>query len=593
MAEPDGRDRAAVQPPEPDDQTSYSDPAFDDLRRLLVGQEREQLAAILDHLHDADARRREVGDVLPQVLLEHAADPRFTHALTPPVERAITASVSRNPGPLADALFPVMGPAIRKAVAASLAAMVESLNRTLEQRLSWRAVVWRLEALRTGKSFGEIMLLHTLVYRVEQVFLIERTSGLLLQHVREGASEVRDVDMVSGMLTAIRDFVQDSFRVADTDGLEALKVGELSVWIEQGPHAVIAAVIRGVAPRTFRSTLQSAIERIHVEFADEFARFKGDIGPFESGRPILDGLLHSEFSATEAPSHRPIWIAAAVALVVLLIWIGFSIRARQRWNHYLDALGAEPGIVVVSTGRASGRFAVSGLRDPLARNPEALLGASGLTPADVTARWSAYYAPDAPLAAARARQVLQPPAGVSLHLENGVLSINGPAPLPWLADAGRLAPLIPGVSRLDASAAIDALARAQITEMESRTPLFVKGQAALARGQDVVLQQIVDSANRLRAAAVQAGRRFRIDVVGHADADGAVEANLPLSRARAAFVASTLTAAVGDRFDVISTGVGSDNPFGSSPDESDKQKNRCVTVRVTPIDPVDAKDIRP
>ena len=45
------------------------------------------------------------------------------------------------------------------------------------------------------------MLLHTLRYRVEQVFLIERSSGLLLQHVTEGSGEVRDADMVSGMLT--------------------------------------------------------------------------------------------------------------------------------------------------------------------------------------------------------------------------------------------------------------------------------------------------------------------------------------------------------------------------------------------------------
>ena len=582
MAEPAGRKRAALQPSEPDDPTSNSAAAFVDLRRLLVGQDLDELAAIQAHLHDVDARRREVGDVLPQVLLEHAADPRLTHALTPPVERAITASVSRNPGPLADALFPVMGPAIRKAVAASLAAMLESLNRTLEQSMSWRSLVWRIEALRTGKSFGEVMLLHTLVYRVEQVFLIERTSGLLLQHVREGVDEVRDVDMVSGMLTAIRDFVQDSFRVAQTDGLEALKVGELSVWIEQGPHAVIAAVIRGASPRTFRNTLQSALERIHLEFADEFSQFKGDTGPFEASRPTLEALLRSEFHATERRSRRSIWIATAILLGALLVWAGFSLRARQRWIHYLDALRAEPGIVVVSTGRARGRCTVSGLRDPLARNPETLLAASRLTPADVTTHWSAYYAPDPPLAIARARQVLQPPAGVALDLKDGVLSVGGPAPLPWLADAARMAPLIPGVSRLDAARAIDAIAREQITEIEARVPMFVKGEAALVAGQEVVLEQLVNHAAALAAAAAVSGRRFRIEVIGHADADGPDEANLPLSHARADLVGNALAEAVGDRLDVVGIGAGSDNPFGLSPDESIKQKNRSVTVRVTP-----------
>ena len=42
----------------------------------------------------------------------------------------------RNPRPLADALFPIIGPAIRKAIATTLSGMLESLNTTLEHSLS-------------------------------------------------------------------------------------------------------------------------------------------------------------------------------------------------------------------------------------------------------------------------------------------------------------------------------------------------------------------------------------------------------------------------------------------------------------------------
>ncbi len=312
-----GPDRGATAPPiadpgEGDDHVhlpGLADGGYAQLRQLLLGRELDQLSAIVERLDDPDIRRREIGEVLPHVLLEHTSDPRFTHALTPPVERAITASVRKNPAPLADALFPVIGPAIRKAVSAALSGMVEALNRTLEHSLSWRSLTWRVEAMRSGKSFGEVMLLHTLVYRVEQVFLIQRGSGLLLQHVTEGSGEVADVDMVSGMLTAIRDFVGDSFRVADADSLEALKVGELSIWIEQGPKAVIAAVLRGTAPRSYRTTLQAAIERIHLEFADEFDDFKGDAAAFEGARPTLDACIHTEYLANARPGRRSIWVA--------------------------------------------------------------------------------------------------------------------------------------------------------------------------------------------------------------------------------------------------------------------------------------------
>ena len=68
-----------------------------------------------------------------------------------------------------------------------------------------------MTAWRTGKSFAEVVLLNTLVYRVEQVFLIHAQTGLLLQHVVADAVTAQDADMVSGMLTAIRDFARDSF----------------------------------------------------------------------------------------------------------------------------------------------------------------------------------------------------------------------------------------------------------------------------------------------------------------------------------------------------------------------------------------------
>ena len=86
------------------------------------------------------------------------------------------------------------------------------MNQTLGRSFSAQGLKWRLEAWRTGKALREVVLLRTLVYRVEQVFLIHRETGLLLQHVSAGPRRAsQDADMVSGMLTAIRDFVQDSF----------------------------------------------------------------------------------------------------------------------------------------------------------------------------------------------------------------------------------------------------------------------------------------------------------------------------------------------------------------------------------------------
>ncbi|MEO8349653.1 MAG: OmpA family protein, partial [Acidobacteriota bacterium] len=230
-----------------------SDP-LGELRRLLLVAEEAQVSRIQERLDDPEIHAEDVSRVLPEaIVLRSAKDDDFSRALQPTVEKAIVTSVRRDPQVLVDALFPVMGPAIRKAIASALASMVESFSETLEHSFSVQGVKWRMEAWRTGKPLAEVILLRTVVYRVEQVFLIHRESGLLLQHVSATAAGVQDADMVSGMLTAIRDFVHDSFGGKEGDSLDTFQVGERSVWIEQGPHATLAAVVRGSAPRELRT----------------------------------------------------------------------------------------------------------------------------------------------------------------------------------------------------------------------------------------------------------------------------------------------------------------------------------------------------
>ena len=158
-----------------------------------------------------------------------------------------------------------------------------------------QGIKWRLEALRSRKPFSEIVLLHSIVYRVEQVFLIHKKTGLMLQHVVRAETDLQDADMVSSMLTAIRDFVADSFKVEEDEGLETIRVGELTVWIEQGPLAILAVVIRGNAPQSLRLLIQETLENIHSAYVEVLESFGGDTAPFEEARPALEACLVSQY----------------------------------------------------------------------------------------------------------------------------------------------------------------------------------------------------------------------------------------------------------------------------------------------------------
>lgn len=568
------------------DRTTAADAAhasdFAELRSLIVGPEQRQLHTIQARLDDPASQARDVSRVLPVAMLLRKDDPQMTRALAPTVEEALTASVRRNPRPLADALFPIFGPAIRKAIAASLSSMLESLNQTLDHSLSWRSLQWRVTALRTGKSFAEIVLLNTLVYRVEQVLLIDRDTGLLLQHVTSSAVKAQDADMVSGMLTAIRDFARDSFRVSEDEALDQFRVGDLSVWVEQGPHAILATVIRGNAPSELRQRMQEAVEHVHARMADVLVDFDGNAQPFEAVRPTLEGLIESSYRTERKKSSPVLWLVVGIILLLLGWWAYSAVMARSRWNSYLSALRAEPGIVVVSTERRDGRYVINGLRDPLARDPGALLSGTGIAADDVVGNWELYQALDPQIVRQRARALLRAPDSVDLSFADGVLTASGSAPVDWMRESARIARLVPGVARYDDTALVQGEAARIAQDLSASNVLFARGSTAFEPGSEAVLASHLARIRELDTLGEIAGRTFTVEIVGHADGDGSPETNDSLSVSRANIVRAAIDNLRLPRVRTDARGVGSREPLNQSPSETDKRANRRVALRLDP-----------
>jgi OOP family OmpA-OmpF porin len=577
-----------AKPAEPADAASRPPRATDDLeevRRVIVGPERRQLRALTARLDDRAARTREIGQVLPDALAMRAGDPQLTRALAPSFEETITASVRRNPQPLADALFPVMGPAIRKAIAHTLNAMVESLNRTVDQSLSLRALQWRFTAWRTGRSFAEVALLNTLVYRVEQVFLIHRESGLLVQHVALPDAPAQDADMISGMLTAIRDFTRDSFGASGDEALDAFRVGETAVLVEQGPHAILAAVVRGTPSPGLRTRLQEALESVHLQRGAELEAYDGDSAPFQSVRPVLDECLQTELKpGARSTSWRRWAFAAALVLIALAAWGALRWRDRARFDDYVARLASQPGIIVIESGRRAGKFYVRGLRDPLAADPSALVSGAGLAADRVEQLWEAYSSHERELAIARARAILRWPDSVQVDSRDGILVASGSADSAWIVEAQRLAPLVPGVSALDASSVVDTTLEAIVAGIESTSLTFPKGRAELTPGQSSLVDGLRAGLSSLDSIGRASGVQFRVEIVGHTDSDGAEDQNVPLSRRRADVVRTLVDAARLGSVDVVTSGAGSHAPLARGGTEEEKRQNRRVAFRVVPRD---------
>ena len=422
---------------------------LEELRRLLISREQDELRELRAQLADKEQRARDISSVLPQaVKLSRERGSELTHALLPAVEGSVRDSIEKRPQVFIDALHPIIGSVVRRSIAESLRTLLQSFNQSLEHTFSWRGLKWRFEALRTGRSFAEVVMLRSLVFRVEQLFLIHRETSLSLLHVSADPATAQDSDMVAGMLSAIQDFARDSFKTGQDATLEEFRVGELQVWIAPGRHAYLAAVLRGNPPRELRTTLEETIESVHILKASALAEFQGDAATFASLRPELEACLRAQYDDSKAGSQRKgrAWLVIAALLGLLAAAIVVAWRREAQWDDFISRLRAQPGITVTEAERGwFSQSRVAGLRDPLAPDPAAIARDAKLNPDGIRFDWKDYQALDSTLILQRFQTAYPAPSTVTAKVEKGVLILSGAAPYEWIVPVREGAAKISGI----------------------------------------------------------------------------------------------------------------------------------------------------
>ncbi len=527
---------------------SHADAELARLREILFGREQRELEALRARVAQLGFTPERLADELPSAIFRRTdrGDRQLAIALAPSVQQALGESVRKHPATIATAIFPVLGPAIRKAIGEAMAGLVASVNTGIGQSLSLRGLQWRFEAWRTGVPYAQVVISHSLVYRVEQVLLIHADTGLLLAHVTSPDLVATDGDLISGMLTAIRDFVGDSFSSErDIGGLTSFKVGDLGVSVEPGPQAILAAVVRGPAPSSLMAKLRETIESIHLRFADPLAEFEGDATPFEPSKELLADCLETVLQSDARAGKRGVtwwpWVVGTALLATALAV--FLWRRASEWQHAVSRLEAEPGIVLVHAEHGWRRSRLSGLRDPLAAQPAVLLAANGLDTTRVDGRWQPYVSLDSTMVLDRARRQLAAPPAVAFALRGDTLSARGTAPMSWVADMINLRVYPPGVSQLDLSNVEPELPEAMRADMEAiqrRRVLFAVASSRLSGRAHAAIDSNAARLAALDASLRSVGRRLEVELAGRTDRTGLDSLNQSLSADRAETVRSAL-----------------------------------------------------
>jgi len=126
-------------------------------------------------------------------------------------------------------------------------------------------------------------------YTIEDVFIIY-LDGTLINHQTRRIKPM-DNDILSGMLTAIKDFVADAFKNESKGELNELKYGKLKILIEHGEFSFIAMVVSGKSPRKLRVRMKQVITQINKQFYKVLKNYKGDLRQLAGVKHIVNQQL--------------------------------------------------------------------------------------------------------------------------------------------------------------------------------------------------------------------------------------------------------------------------------------------------------------
>ena len=561
---------------------------FDKLKDLLFGAEKEALDSISERVEHPETRTVDVADVLAEAIHQsHKENSDLVDSLTAPVGECLQQALREDPQTYSDALYPVMGPAIRKSIAHTLKEFSQQINQAVEHSLTPKGLKWRLQASRAGIPFGDFVMQRTLLYRVEQAYLISRENGLLIEHVHHSASKINDSDAVSAMFTAIQDFVKESFSPDRTGRLESADMGDFTLWAVHGPHAMLVCVIRGVPPKKLRSELSAVLERIHFRYGDAVKDYAGNTDSV----PGVDGELQKclEFQAAQdvADSKRgPPWPLIIVGAVILSLfaYLWFSQWAESNELKKLtDALNETPGLYLASASRDGDQIRVHGMRDPLSLSVLDVAENNGISAASIVADMKPFQSLEREIIERRVEQAMGDLDTVDFDLVGTAVTVTGEATRTWIEEARARVNRIAGVEAVDFSAVTDSdLRRIRIdSESLSGTRFLFSSGTTFDSNQGSMLREHAKKLSDLKSQALLSGRILRVTLIGSTDTVGDAEANTRLALRRAEATAAILLEFGISAHQLKQTAV---DPDETSSDDGPGRRNVSIELSLAQLD---------
>jgi hypothetical protein len=234
------------------------------LKDILFTDDREyaekiakRIAQIEQTVNDRKKLSSKVDPIIEHQLAEYTKS--IPKTLGPSISAALKEEIKNHKDEVVDIMFPILGRMIKKYVAQEIKILSEKINSQLGIR-GWKR---KMKSWFGGVREQDLILSELSSAKIEQVLLIERESGIL--EASYSNTKTIDEEMISGMLTAIKTFVEDAFGQKNQN-LELIEYELYQIHLQSFMTYYVAVVISG----NYSLKSKTKVQDIIFNFYDDF-----------------------------------------------------------------------------------------------------------------------------------------------------------------------------------------------------------------------------------------------------------------------------------------------------------------------------------
>jgi predicted regulator of Ras-like GTPase activity (Roadblock/LC7/MglB family) len=233
----------------------------------LINQRAQQLEASIASLQKLLKTKEELAEKVSPIVEDHiqSLKENYPEEFQRVVDHQIEQKIKDSQEDILNVITPVLGKLIRKSITHQFQMLKERIDKQIRSTFSRQGFFGRIFRRKTKVNEADIILSKVDAPDVQEIYVIQQDSGLLIGSA--SSDETMDKDVIAGMFTAIKAFVEDAFQ-KDEQELEMIEYDNYKIFIQNFYSYYIAVIISGSISATEREAISDKL----YDFAEKELR---------------------------------------------------------------------------------------------------------------------------------------------------------------------------------------------------------------------------------------------------------------------------------------------------------------------------------